>query len=44
MENIGSKRRRKVKGGRAAAKAAAAALKGVQKLLTQYEEVAEANP
>ena len=44
VENMGAKRRRKMKGGRAAANPAAAALEGGQRILTQYEGAAEANP
>ena len=39
---MGAKKRRKLKGGQAAADPAAAALEGVQKLSTQYEGAAEA--
>ena len=44
MEKMGAKMRRKVKGGRAAAKAAAVALEGVKKILTRYKGESEANP
>ena len=44
MDKMGAKRRRKVKGGRAAAEAAAAVLEVGQKILTRYEGVTEANP
>ena len=43
MENMRAKRHRKVKGGRAATEAAAAASEEVQKLSTQCEGAAEAN-
>ena len=43
MEKMEAKRRNKVKGG-STDKAIAATTKGVHKLLTQYEGVAEANP
>ena len=44
MESMGAKRRRKVKGGRYAAKAAAAALEEGQKILTRYKGSTEVNP
>ena len=44
MEKMGAKRDRKVKGGRAAAEAAAAASEGGRKLSTRYKGAAEANP
>ena len=44
MEKMGAKRRRKVKGGEADAKAAAAVSEDGQKLLTRYEGAAEADP
>ena len=43
MDKVGEKRRRKVKGGRAAAKDAAAKSDGCQKLLTQYKVLVESN-
>ena len=43
MEKMGVKRHMKVKGGWAAAEAIAATSEGVQKLLTRYEGVTEAN-
>ena len=42
-ENMGAKRRRKVKGGRATAEDAATASEGGQKLSTQYNGAAETN-
>ena len=44
MEKMGVKRRRKVKGGRAAAEAVASASEEGQKLSTRYKGAAEANP
>ena len=41
---VGDKRRKKVKGWKTSAKAAADTLEGVQKLSTQYEGAAAANP
>ena len=44
MEKMVPKRRRKVKGGQAAAKATVAASEGGQKLLTRYDGKTEENP
>ena len=44
MENMGAKRRRKMKGGRTPPAPAAAAVEGVQKLSTRYEGAAESSP
>ena len=43
VEKMGEKRRRRVKGGRSTAEAAAAASEGGQKLSTGYEGATEAN-